>query len=226
MLWEICFHLAVFGLAVMAGLTLARWSVHVLLDIADGIAKLRGDSHGPRNTPRHRPHPESDVETPVHIQERIVAYRGWDVRVIEDLPLLTSPVQTTYVWEPGANHASCGLLHQWRAPFRHEAPGSHCVCGFHALHTPDLQRIQGTVIGAVALSGVVRVETDGVRGQSAEVVAIVRPPSGAYVGGDLDELARYYGVPVVDSIEHLTMVATEHGCTLDRIIAVTEERDG
>ena len=48
---------------------------------------------------------------------------------------------------------------------------------------------------------------------------------GAYVGGDLDKLAEHYGVPVVDSIEHLTMVATEHGCTLDRIIAVAEGHD-
>ena len=120
----------------------------------------------------------------------------------------------------------------------HSAPGRGCECGVYAVHEVSsswLERLGGraTITGAVRLSGTVRRHRDeGVRAAVAEIVALARPDQPLWAFSDYraythfplyqdhrraqtspvdaEQLAERYGVPLVD-LEHLTMVALEHG---------------
>jgi len=136
----------------------------------------------------------------------------------------------------GARVVAHHLTDSGRVLVGHPAPRSKCECGIYAVHhirSAWLERLggQGTMMGGVRLSGMVRRHGDeGVRAEVAEIVALARPsgPLLAFTGFprvrylnhacsvvptepvDPEMLAAHYGVPLV-ALEHLTVVAREHG---------------
>jgi hypothetical protein len=140
----------------------------------------------------------------------VAGYRAWQLGpggVLFPLALPAAPP-----WEPVLNRARCFA---GRGPDAHEAPGSHCKCGLHALHDPADERLKlgHPAVGAIAAWGEIEVYAAGFRAEYAAVIALARPPSSTGPPGGLREAARRYGVRLV-SAEDLEAEAREFALPL------------
>jgi hypothetical protein len=125
----------------------------------------------------------------------VAGYRAWQLGpggVLFPLALPAAPP-----WEPAVNRARC---FGGRPQYAHEAPGRHCMCGLHALHDPDDERLKlgHPVVGAIAAWGEIEVYAAGFRAEYASVIALAHQPSRSTgPPGRLREAARRYGVRLV-----------------------------
>jgi hypothetical protein len=141
----------------------------------------------------------------------VAGYRAWQLGsggVLFPLALPAAPP-----WEPAVNRARCFAS---RAHDGHEAPGTHCTCGLHALHDLDDGRLKlgHPTVGAIAAWGEIEVYAGGFRAEYAAVIALVREPS-CSIGppARLREAARRYGVRLV-SLADLAAEASEFALPL------------
>jgi hypothetical protein len=125
----------------------------------------------------------------------VAGYRAWQLGpggVLFPLALPAAPP-----WERGVNRALCFAAQSHDA---HEAPGSDCTCGLHALHRPSDPRLQlaHPAVGAIAAWGEIEVYASGFRAEYASVIALVHGPSrSTNPPPRLLEAARRYGVRLV-----------------------------
>ena len=125
----------------------------------------------------------------------VAGYRAWQLGpggVLFPLALPAAPP-----WERGVNRALC-LAPQGHDA--HEAPGSDCTCGLHALHRPSDPRLElgHPAVGAIAAWGEIEVYASGFRAEYASVIALVHGQSRATNPPPrLREAARRYGVRLV-----------------------------
>lgn len=128
---------------------------------------------------------------------------GFRVWTVDERGLLISP-GSGYQWQPGWNHASCSKHSWWRRG--HSAPARECGCGFSAFY--DLEQAKraallasqhqglGCVIGAVAGTGTIQLETQGFRAERCRILALSARTIDSATG--LFLAAERYGLEVLD----------------------------
>ena len=110
-----------------------------------------------------------------------VGYRLWQV-LANDSPVLIGP-RSSIVWWPAKNATGYRMVCLLG---KHDAPHLACRCGFYARRYPICTEI-GTISGAVALGGIVVEREDELRGQTARILGLVRPPC-VWCGAPADAL--------------------------------------
>lgn len=101
------------------------------------------------------------------------------------------------------------------------SPDQECSCGIYAYHQirPMLRQAReqyfwrgGAVLvgGAVLCWGRVVIHPEGIRAQFARPIALCKEPVTDWAEAELIEVARVYGVPLMD-LEHLVAYAREFG---------------
>ena len=123
----------------------------------------------------------------------VAGYRAWQLGpggVLFPLALPAAPP-----WEPVVNRARCFAGRD----DAHEAPGPRCICGLHALHDPDDERLKlgHPAVGAIAAWGEMEVYAAGFRAEYAAVIALVQPSRSTGPPARLREAAGRYRVRLV-----------------------------
>lgn len=127
-------------------------------------------------------------------------YRTW--RLGEGGELLSTAHD--YQWRTGIDRAECRRLVSGAQSHATPAPATGCSCGFYGWYDPtDVRMVDAPIVGAVEVSGRVKLGSHGFRAERARVLGVVVPPAlhhttaGAHLVAQLEDDL----VPVYESLE-------------------------